>query len=1039
MEELLKYTEENLDTGLWPHQSENKLKIYRAWMACNSVMLQMPTGTGKTRLFSSICHDILKVSGIIKKQEKVLILAHRKELIEQISKTLGEKYGVFNEIIQGRNECDKSKHFFVASVQTLQSRLSDWRTVNFKYIIVDEAHHTVARTYINIITTFKNAKLLGVTATPYRLNKIGFTDLFENLIISPSVKSFIEERNVLCKFEYYSVREDSSILKLLDKVKLIGGEYDQIDLANKLSKDTIRAKIVDNFLKYAHNKKGIVYTVNREHNLKVCESFEKTGVIARAIDSKTPKKLRSEVVEQFRKGEIQVMCNVDLFSEGFDCPDIEFVQLARPTKSLSVYLQQVGRGLRKSESNLPVTIIDNVGLYVKFGLPSRNHDWKTFFVGRKKNEIQEVIEENFLQQLELELPVGCKFNYIEAPEEENEEVVKIDNPEVLDFNFWFFKNYLFAESENKRDIADLEINRFVSLFWPDDLCTTEDFSIHNNFESFEDYNNDRDDSEENEFIYIDYFEKLACENKYGIKSKKNEEFLLNFEYDEIEFPDIFGRSLIRKDSKFGIFSFAYLEPKWILEPIYSAPPIKHSQFRKFNLYQIEVDGATGIINASDKTKIPCIYESIFFDNIIFAKQFNGAYYDLFDLNLRRLLYSDFKIWGEIGGDDIVYHEIGFYTCSDKQGNFIIAYTFKGIVILSENSCILEFSNFLSVADPYYLLCDANFHNLVDFHFKKIEKAIDENYLIMTLRTMNGLSSAIYDFSGNLIHDFVNHTNLDIIDENVFVEKIPKVDNEWRVTKNNVLICSAKKKVEAVDQYFSLLEKEKILLTLGFINNLWVVQRDGNIISKEKKKKDAKSKALELLKKFEIIWNDKISNTKNDPSSPVDKKKSKIKRTRKDVFLKQNEKGSWTAIIDSLEIGYDENAKSLKNRIMSSDPDIYFEFVIVPVKSTATANVGNISTKVSNEYYKEWISEFQLIALKQSHNHAEILVKVRDFIKNGKEYGPNSKLEKILKLANMSTDLTLQPFTDLNKEQIDLLTFVIEKEKNFLSSEEVGSE
>jgi hypothetical protein len=149
-----------------------------------------------------------------------------------------------------------------------------------------------------------------------------------------------------------------------------------------MDKDEIRAGIVDAYLRYARGKKGIVYTINRDHNVHVCSKFAERGINAVAIDSKTPPDERKQMVADFKSGKIDIICNVNIFSEGFDCPDVEFIQLARPTKSLSMYLQQVGRGLRPAEGKEKLIIIDCVGLYNRFGFPSARRKWRHHFEGR---------------------------------------------------------------------------------------------------------------------------------------------------------------------------------------------------------------------------------------------------------------------------------------------------------------------------------------------------------------------------------------------------------------------------------------------------------------------------------------------------------------------------------------------------------------------------------------------------------------------------------------------------------------------------------
>lgn len=381
------------DTTLRDYQQDNKQKIYDAWGRTNSVMLQMPTGTGKTRLFVSIIKDIFHYSRDSKVAFKVLILVHRTELIDQIDEELGIKYNLAHGFIQSGEKERKIYPIQLASVQTLSRRLDNWTDKEFDFIIVDEAHHIKADSYQKIIKAFPHAKLLGVTATPVRLNGHGFTDTFEELIVSPSVKQFIED-GYLSQYEYYSVARSSFIQKEIDGIKKFSqGDYAESELERVCDNDRIRAQVVKTYLDFAKEKKGIVYTINKEHNKNLCKEFNDNGILAVAIDSDTPKELREKYIQQFRRGDFKIICNVNLFTEGFDCPDIEFIQLARPTKSLALYLQQVGRGLRISENKEKTLFLDNVGLYNRFGFPSSKRMWKHHFEGKYDgNKTEEEVE-----------------------------------------------------------------------------------------------------------------------------------------------------------------------------------------------------------------------------------------------------------------------------------------------------------------------------------------------------------------------------------------------------------------------------------------------------------------------------------------------------------------------------------------------------------------------------------------------------------------------------------------------------------------------
>lgn len=369
------------DTTLRDYQIENKKRIYEEWQRHRSVMLQMPTGTGKTRLFVSIVKDLHNWGAKYKVAVKVLLLAHRRELIDQIDENVGIKYGLAHGLIISSSIEQKRYPVQIGSVPTLNRRLERWTDKEFDVIIVDEAHHVKAQSYKKILSEYPNAKVLGVTATPCRLNGAGFRPEFDELIVSDSVAKFIE-RGYLSDYEYYSIKCDSKLQNQIDNMAVdIDGDYLESDMMNVMDSDEIKSNIINTYLKFAKGKKGIVYTINKTHNYHIKSKFEEIGVKVEAVDSDTPKDEREEIVSRFRRGEIEVLCNVNIFSEGFDCPDVEFIQLSRPTKSLAMYLQQVGRGLRAVEGKDKVVILDNVGLYNQFGLPSARRKWRYHFEG----------------------------------------------------------------------------------------------------------------------------------------------------------------------------------------------------------------------------------------------------------------------------------------------------------------------------------------------------------------------------------------------------------------------------------------------------------------------------------------------------------------------------------------------------------------------------------------------------------------------------------------------------------------------------------
>lgn len=374
------------ETKLHPYQQAAKCDIFAAWDDVRHVMLQMPTGTGKTYLFSSLINDINKWSQDTHTPNKMLVVAHRKELIDQIDQSL-DVFGVRHSVLSGpKEERNLSNPVIVSSIQTIThpankgdvERLSE----RIHFIIIDEAHHSMADSYRKLWKMFPQARFLGVTATPWRMNHSGFRKIFDRLILTQPVKKFIQQ-GYLSPYSYYSLKPESRVQGAIDGIKKYDrwGDYDERVLVDTMDHDHIRAQLVKSYKKLAWGKKGIIYSINKQHSLNICEDFRKIGVKIVDIDDKTPTALRKRYVDDFKTGKIDIIVNVNIFSEGFDCPDIEFIQLARPTRSLTMYIQQVGRGLRKADGKSRCIILDNVGMYSRFGLPDANRHWMAHFNG----------------------------------------------------------------------------------------------------------------------------------------------------------------------------------------------------------------------------------------------------------------------------------------------------------------------------------------------------------------------------------------------------------------------------------------------------------------------------------------------------------------------------------------------------------------------------------------------------------------------------------------------------------------------------------
>ena len=438
---------------LFDYQEDMKERIEKALRLHRSVMAQMPTGTGKTYLLTAVIDSFVSNNP----KEKVWIVAHRRELVSQIDETV-RKFHSYSS---------SNTSFLLSSVKAVSIQ---WLSKHYDeieeepgMIVIDEAHHALAKTYKEMWERFPKAKFLGLTATPCRLNGKGFTDLFDVLVQSWGVPEFISKGR-LATYDFVSIKSDSVTQRLIDSLQKRGadGDYQNKEMDMLLNKKPSIERLYRSLEEFGKDRKGIVYAININHANAIAEFYREHGIAAVAIDSKTPSSLRKELIERFKlsslsfskthpssltlKGgstafpkplspqgtgdvtalrcseplrskdggpskvspdcagwdrlaatclrpadrladelaPIQVLVNVDIFSEGFDCPDVEFVQLARPTLSLAKYLQMVGRGLRVAKGKKNCVIIDNVGLYRVFGLPSQVWNWNAMFEGKLK-------------------------------------------------------------------------------------------------------------------------------------------------------------------------------------------------------------------------------------------------------------------------------------------------------------------------------------------------------------------------------------------------------------------------------------------------------------------------------------------------------------------------------------------------------------------------------------------------------------------------------------------------------------------------------
>ena len=312
-----------------------------------------PCGSGKTIIASELTKKTTN------KNNSVIFLVHRRELCEQTEEAF-KKYGVNMDLCT------------VGMVQTLTKR----QLADPKLIIIDENHHVYAKSYTNILDRFPNAYVIGLTATPVRLNGDGLGRINDDLIIGPTVSELIEQ-NYLAPFKYYShVSAETS------KLQVKRGEFIADEVNRIMGQEFIFGNAVENYKKY-NCKKSIVYCSSIKNSMATAEAFNKSWIPAVHVGGETPKKQREKIMKDFRSGKILALCNVDLVSEGFDVPDCDSCILLRPTMSLTLHIQQSMRPMRYMPNKTAI-IIDQVENYKRHGLPDTPREWS---LDAKKKQI----------------------------------------------------------------------------------------------------------------------------------------------------------------------------------------------------------------------------------------------------------------------------------------------------------------------------------------------------------------------------------------------------------------------------------------------------------------------------------------------------------------------------------------------------------------------------------------------------------------------------------------------------------------------------
>lgn len=349
------------DTGeLRPYQQDLVSRTSLSWRKGHKApCIVLPCGGGKSVIVAEIAKRTTENGRL------VLFLVHRKELCDQIRATF-KRWGVDMDL------CN------IMMVQTASRRLE--RMEKPALIITDENHHSKAASYKKIYEKFNKAYRVGVTATPVRIDGSGLGDVNDDLIIGVSAKWLIENK-CLAPYDYYAPSDiDMSSLHTRH------GEYDMTEAEQMLSDKCVYGDVIRHYNKYACGVKAVCYCVSIGYSKRMAQEFCDAGIPAAHIDGSTPKSERDRIITDFRNGSIKILCNVDLISEGFDVPDCGCAILLRPTKSLTLYIQQSMRCMRYKEGKRAV-ILDHVGNVRRFGMPDDDREWS--LETRKKKQADE--------------------------------------------------------------------------------------------------------------------------------------------------------------------------------------------------------------------------------------------------------------------------------------------------------------------------------------------------------------------------------------------------------------------------------------------------------------------------------------------------------------------------------------------------------------------------------------------------------------------------------------------------------------------------
>lgn len=349
---------------LRPHQ-ERQLQQARDSFRCGNraLLLQGPTGSGKTVTASAL------LNGALNKGKRAWFIAHRRELVFQASERLGA-FGVPHGVIMA-GEQRISREVQVCSIQTLLSwqRRGKIGFSDLDLVVIDEAHRSLADSYRKIIRE-SGAAVIGLTATPMTGSGKGLGHVYDDLIMGPTYQELFES-GILVRPQYFVPMQPN-----LEGVRTRHGDYVESELAERMDTDTLVGDVVEQWGKYASDRKTVVFASGVKHSMHLAECFKDAGIRAEHIDGTTPKEQRDGVLKDLSNGDLQVVCNCMVLTEGWDQPDVDAVVVARPTQSETLYIQMVGRGLRSSPGKEDCLVLDHAGVVMRHGRVEEFNSWE---------------------------------------------------------------------------------------------------------------------------------------------------------------------------------------------------------------------------------------------------------------------------------------------------------------------------------------------------------------------------------------------------------------------------------------------------------------------------------------------------------------------------------------------------------------------------------------------------------------------------------------------------------------------------------------